>query len=400
MLLVLLLVVVGFLGIQTWRVVSAIVSIETAAVVPLPPSELSESHNQRTAAERQSPEDAPETVVKPEESVSDPDTTIDAPPSNTRLVSQAEAPAQAESQEARSASEVETPSRLEVVQQVVEAGIATGDPGESSIWEGREHLNILVLGVDRRAEGDQNADVIIVAHLDLLNHDLIGVSLPRDLLVDIPGVGPDKINSSFNHGVLANPDDPIAGVAKVRDTIESLFAIPIDGYVMVDFDGFEQIIDAVDGIAVTVPYDIVDTQYPTEDYGVETVSFDAGTQSMDGETALKYVRTRYADSDDARRERQIQVIEAIFDQGKSFSSIRNADEVILAMGSAIQTSFPLEEQLTLARLAFLMEPSNISLVALAPPLIEAGWTEDGRWIYTGDLTEINAFVRSTLGLAQ
>lgn len=392
----LLVVSVIVLGAQSWRVVSAIVSVEKAAVVPLPPSE--------NVAISSTEEEAPRSVAAT--SGSDPSLQTggaseppksDAPP-HTSISASDDAAEGSDGDGADEASQPDSPSRLEVVREVVEAGMATGDPGRSTIWEGRDHLNILVLGVDRRAEGDQNADVIILAHLDLMEHRLTGVSLPRDLLVEVPGVGLDKINSSFNYGVKSSPDDPAAGVAKVRDTVEALYGIPVDGYVMVDFEGFEQVVDAVDGVTVNVPYEIVDDEYPTEDYGVETVTFAAGEQSMDGETALKYVRTRHADSDDARRDRQLQVINAIFSSGKSFSSIRNADDVILAMGGAIQTSFPLEEQLTLARLAFTMEPDDINLVPLTQPLIDSGWTDDGRWVYIGDQEQIKAFVWDTLGL--
>lgn len=398
----LLAVSVVVLGVQSWRIVSAIVSVEKAAVVPLPPSQT------ENAAPPTNSEDAPRSIAStsgtdaPEHAGSNSaePPTSDTPPHTSVGASGSDDEAEGDGADAAAdeAIEADSPSRLEVVREVVEAGMASGDPGRSTIWGNRESLNILVLGVDRRAEGDQNADVIILAHLDLLGHRLTGVSLPRDLLVEVPGIGLDKINSSFNYGVIADPDDPAAGVAKVRDTVEALYGIPIDGYVMVDFDGFEQVIDAVDGVTVNVPYDIVDTEYPTEDYGVETITFSAGEQRMDGETALKYVRTRHADSDDARRERQLQVIKSIFASGKSFSSIRNADDVILAMAGAIQTSFPLEEQLTLARLAFVMEPSDIELVPLAQPLIEAGWTEDGRWVYTGDPEAIKSFVWETLGL--
>jgi LCP family protein required for cell wall assembly len=275
--------------------------------------------------------------------------------------------------------------------------MADGDPGLSEVWEGRESLNILVLGVDRRPDGgDQNADVIVIAQLDLVSHTLTGVSIPRDLLVTIPGAGDGKINESYNQGVLNSPDDPVAGVARVRDTVESTFGVRIDGYVLVDFSGFEEIVDALGGIEVEVPYAIVDNEYPTEDYGTEEIRFEPGLQHMNGELALKYVRTRNADSDDARRERQIDVIVSILQQGKSFSSIANADELIVTAGDAIQTSFSLEEQLTLARLARMMTPEQVSIVTLGEPLLISGWTDAGQWVYTADPDELRRFVQQAL----
>lgn len=363
------------LAIQSWRVLSAIVDVEHAAVVPLPPSNIALA-TPTTMAE--SPTEAPVAAATNASDTSAPTATATTVPSPSALPDP---------------TENDPPSRLEVAQQLVDAGINGGDPGDSEIWDGKTELNILVLGVDKRADGgDQNADVIIIAHLDLGNHRLAGVSLPRDLEVEIPGIGSDKINGSYNYGVLASPDDPVAGVAKVRDTIETLFGIPIDGYVLVDFSGFSDVVDAMGGITVDVPYEIVDNEYPTEDYGITTIHFDPGVQEMDGEQALIYVRTRHADSDDARRERQLDVIRAIFEQGKSVESIANADEIILSAGGAIQTSFDLEEQLTLARVAIEMQDGDIVLTTLGEPILQPGWSDDGRWIYTGDPDEIKAFI--------
>jgi LCP family protein required for cell wall assembly len=376
--LVILSVLTIILAIQSWRVLSAIVDAEHAAVVPLPPSDVALT---TATSVPPTPTDVPAVIATGAPSTTVPTESL---PTETALPS----PSATSEPE-----EHDPPSRLEVAQQLVDAGISGGDPGKSEIWEGKTGLNILVLGVDKRADGgDQNADVIIIAHLDLANHRLAGVSLPRDLLVEIPGVGEDKINGSYNYGVLASPDDPVAGVAKVRDTIESMFGIPIDGYVLVDFSGFSDVVDAMGGITVDVPYEIVDDEYPTEDYGITTIHFDPGVQEMNGEDALVYVRTRHADSDDARRQRQLDVIRAIFEQGKSVESITNADEIILSAGDAMQTSFDLEEQLTLARVAFEMSDGDIALTTLGEPVLEAAWSDDGLWIYTGDPEEIKAFV--------
>ncbi len=366
-----------------WQVISALVHLEQAAVVPLPPSTVTETTTGQpvvslpstAALLADSQTDFNGSVASPLPTVALPPTTVPA----------------------TGTAESESLSRLEVAQALVEASITNGDPGTSSIWEGRDSLLIMVLGVDRRPDGgDQNADVIIVARLDLIDKTLTGVSIPRDLLVEIPGVGQGKINGAYNSGVQDAPDDPVAGVAMVRDTLESLFGLRIDGYVLVDFAGFENIVDALGGINIDVPYEIVDTKYPTEDYGEETITFAAGPQHMDGDAALKYVRTRHADSDDARRQRQIDVISAILTEGRSLSSIARADELIVTASEAIQTSFSLEEQLTLARLAMQMSPASVSIVTLAEPLLASGWTEDGAWVYTADPDELYAFVHDAL----
>lgn len=288
-------------------------------------------------------------------------------------------------------------SRLDIAQIIVSASIPGDDPGRSSIWGGKSHINVLVLGVDRRPDGgDQNSDVIIIARVDLIEEKVAAVSLPRDLYVDVPDVYTGKINGAYNAGVAAAPDDRAAGVVMVRDTIEQLYGVYIDGYVTIDFDGFEEVIDAVGGIDITVPEAIVDEDYPTIDYGTERVEFKAGPQHMDGERALKYVRTRNTDNDDARRVRQIDVLLALFGQAKSIDSIRHGDEIIVALGDTVQTGFDLEQQLTLARVARNMDENDITLTTLEAPMITGGYTEEGAWVYYSDPVEVAAFIDETL----
>lgn len=407
------LVLIGAIGYQGWRIVEAIVQAEQSAVIAWPTREPSNSQSVALVP-TDTTEPAPATsptataTVTPSDYVSATDGAQPTPPAavpsptatlalpTMTAVTSAAAPPTATATPALAQGPGET-SHLSVVKDILGAGVEGGDPGRASVWGGRTSLNILIVGVDRRAEGgDQNADVLIIAHVDLINKRVAAVSLPRDLLVDIPGIGADKINGAYNYGVLSDPDSAVSGVAKVRDTIESYLGVPLDGYVLIDFNGFEAVVDSVGGVDIDVPYEIVDEEYPTEDYGVETIRFEPGMQHMDGETALKYVRTRHADSDDARRERQYQVLLALFDKGKSIGSVTRADEMIVALGRSVQTSFPLDQQLTLARLGNDIDREDIRLSVLGPPLLESGYTEDGRWVYIGDQVTVANFVRDAL----
>jgi LCP family protein required for cell wall assembly len=395
-------------GVYAWRILSAIVEVQKAAVVALPTraSDLPSYAGPDTATP--TPASAPtETALPnvraepspgsaPDAATSSQTATPPPPTSTTEPATETPAP----TQESRPA-ELPTgddPSRLDVIQNIIGQSINDEDPGRSKVWGGKTSLNILLLGVDKRPDGgDQNADVIIIAHVDLIAKKVSAVSLPRDLLIEIPGVGPDKINSAYNHGVKNDPENPAAGVALVRDTVEQNFGVPIDGYVLIDFKGFEEVVDAVGGVEIDVPEEIVDEEYPTEDYGVETVRFEAGRQHMDGEQALKYARTRHGDNDDARRERQFQVLIALFKKAKSIDSITKGDQIILALSDNVQTSFGLEQQLTLARIGYSMTEKDIELVSVAPPLVWEGYTDDGRWVYRSDPTELAAFVNEALG---
>jgi LCP family protein required for cell wall assembly len=393
-------VLLAVLAIQSWKVVNAIVDAEKAVVVPLPTRETEvafQGLGNVTPISSTTPTPTPTT--EPTQAPAQPTTFAGVQVTLTPTTEPTEAPTVAATitPTTEPTDEPDSPSRLDVLRQVVAAGMENGDPGTSSVWDGKKELFILVLGVDRRADGgDQNADVIIIAHLDLVAHKMSSVSIPRDLLVDIPGVGPDKINGSYNDGVLADPDNAVAGVAKVRDTVEQVFGIPIDAYVLIDFDGFKSVVDSVGGIDVDVPEAIHDEDYPTEDYGTEVFDLAAGPQHLDGDTALKYVRTRHDDSDDGRRARQQSVLLALFNKGKSFSSVTKVDDLILAAGDSVQTSFPLEQQLTLVRLAYEMQDADINMASLGQPILQAGETPDGRWAYVGDINEIVSFVHDSL----
>ena len=408
--LVVLALIVAVAGVYAWGIISALNDSQGSAVVPLPTRSSDIAFTRSTvtppANETSVPTPQPTNVSSTDASPSaDDEETAASLPVSTRDDASVATPSVeiepaatvAPSTDQTQLATSEELSRLDILQQIVSASMQNGDPGRSSVWQGKTEINILVLGVDRRPDGgDQNSDVIIVARVDLIGQKVSGVSLPRDLLVDSPGVYTGKINGAYNAGVAEAPDDKAAGIVKVRDTIETIYGIPIDGYVLIDFDGFEEVIDAVGGVDLTVPEAIVDEEYPTTDYGTERVEFQAGYQHMDGDRALKYVRTRNTDSDDARRERQLDVLLALFDQGKSLDSIRSGDEMIVALSDTVQTSLGLEQQLTLARIARAMDRGDITLTTLEAPLIQGGYTEDGAWVYFSDPAVVAAFIDETL----
>lgn len=289
------------------------------------------------------------------------------------------------------------PSKMDVAQGVISTGTGAGAPDPKEVWTGRDSITFLVLGVDERPGDDErNADSILLARLDLNTRTLNAVSIPRDLQVEIPGYGLGKINGAYNLGLDGDMDNRIGGVSLMRDTIELNFDVVIDEYVLVNFEGFTEIVDALGGIDIDVPEAIHDPEYPTEDYGVTTFEVEAGPQRMDGETALKYARTRSQDSDDARRERQMLVIMAMFEQGKDIGNLPRIVDIINAVGDSVQTGIDFRGQVSLARAALDMDEEDIQMWKVAPPLVEPGTSADGAWIYVGNQAEITAYIHAAL----
>jgi LCP family protein required for cell wall assembly len=174
---------------------------------------------------------------------------------------------------------------------------------------------VLFIGTDGgRSPGRQNSnrsDSLLLLRTDPGKHRLTYLSIPRDLRVDIPGHGPGKINAANQYG----------GPALTLSTVRALTGIPIEHVVVVNFDGFKELIDALGGIEINVPKPILSNKFdcPYPPKRCETWKgwrFGKGWQHMDGRHALVYSRIREnqldpSDTDISRGTRQQQVAEAV-----------------------------------------------------------------------------------------
>ncbi len=227
-------------------------------------------------------------------------------------------------------------------------------------WNKKERINILLLGADtnaaRRAQGEVPlSDTIIIATIDPATKKVGLLSIPRDLLVEIPGVGKDKINAAYSNGSLTS----ITGPGLVRATIEYNFNIKIDYYAVVDFAGFQKIVDTLGGVTLDVPAPIKDDQYPGEQFNYTRIVFHSGLQHMNGIQALRYVRTRHDDNDFARGMRQQQLLTALRQQSLSLGLITKAPDLIAQLGDTIRTDLPPSDVLKLAKLGTEIKSSDI-----------------------------------------
>jgi LCP family protein required for cell wall assembly len=180
-------------------------------------------------------------------------------------------------------------------------------------------VNLLILGIDRRPDqGDvSHTDTMLLVRVDSRRPSIKLLSIPRDLWVTIPGQGEGRINTAHFIGEVIKAG---TGPKLAAETVNLNFDLKVHRTLRLDFDDFRTVIDAAGGIDVDVPYTIVDTAYPTEDYGTTTIRIPAGRQHMDGETALRYARTRHGSSDFERAARQQQILVAL---GKKLSSPLN-----------------------------------------------------------------------------
>lgn len=208
----------------------------------------------------------------------------------------------------------------------------------------------LIVGIDSRSakSGLLNTDSMIIATYHYDSKKVTMVSVPRDLYVKIPNEGwYTKINAFYSHGEGIKKG---SGLNYLKSTLQNLTGIEIQYYAMVDLQGFKKIVDAVGGVTINVENTFTDYTYPVERKNkpvYETITFKKGVQTMDGERALKYARSRHSSdngegTDFARAKRQQKVIAALKDKVLSSSTLLNPQKVLEIMG-AIQDNIKLSQ---------------------------------------------------------
>jgi LCP family protein required for cell wall assembly len=188
-------------------------------------------------------------------------------------------------------------------------------------WDGKERFTVLLMGLDKRPNETGTAfrtDSMILVSLDPVTHSVGILSVPRDLYVEIPRdtvvrayYGLQRVNTGYYLGETVQPG---YGPKLAMQTVQYNLGVRVNDYIVYDFEAVTAIVDAVGGIDITVPRDIVDPIYPDMYGGYDPLYIKAGLQHMDGAMALKYARTRHDSSDIDRAERQQQIIYAMRDK--------------------------------------------------------------------------------------
>ncbi|MEI7772880.1 MAG: LCP family protein, partial [Chloroflexales bacterium] len=240
-------------------------------------------------------------------------------------------------------------------------------------------VNVLLLGSDRRPgeSWTTRSDAIVVIHLDPGRQRVALLSLPRDLIVPIPGYGQARINATTVYGDLS--PELGGGVALARRTVSEYLDIPIDYVLRTDFHAFMAAVDAIGGVDVDVPEALYDPEYPTMDYGYMEASFAPGLQHMDGETALIYARVRHSDSGYARNRRQQLVLLAILNQVRQhniLAQVQMISDLTTALRDDIQTDMSLERMLGLAWAFRRVSPAAVERYALDETMVSEGVLAD------------------------
>ena len=216
--------------------------------------------------------------------------------------------------------------------------------------------NVLLIGSDTRPQlGDPGrSDSLILVRMDP-KHDFISMlSFPRDLYVNIPGMGMNKINAAYSQGP-----------AKTIETIQELTGEPVNDYVIVDFAGFSKLVDAVGGVYLDVDRRYFNKNVGTAATNYADIDLQPGYQKLDGADALSYVRYRHTDSDYDRIARQQQFLSELKRQTKQLGNLTNVTTFRKIYGKNIETSITnVPKFLSLLELALTVPKDRIARVAI------------------------------------
>ncbi len=211
-------------------------------------------------------------------------------------------------------------------------------------------VNILLLGSDWRGGGGFRTDVLLLISLNKKTGTATLVSFPRDLYVDIPGVGMQRINAAQEFG----------GFALTAATFMNNFGVDVDYYMLTNFSGFTSIVDTLGGINVFASNSLNDVcalPQAVDDY----CFIPYGNNYMDGQTALWYVRSRSSTSDFDRTRRAQEVLIALFQKAMSLDALSRGAELYGLFKGSVDTDVSVGTVLELLPLAgkILNDPSLI-----------------------------------------
>ncbi len=225
-----------------------------------------------------------------------------------------------------------------------------------------EPATILVIGTDGGSapgRGDSNrSDSLLLMRTDPDRHRLAYLSIPRDLRVDIPGFGSAKINAANQFG----------GPALTIATVRAFTGLPIHHVIVLDFDGFKELIDALGGVEVDVPKKILSNKFDCPYKAARCAEWDGwrfekGTQTMDGRRALVYSRIRTnqldpSDNDVTRGGRQQAVAAALGDEIASFGTFLRLPFIGDSLAAPLTTDLSASELMKLGWVRFRADESR------------------------------------------
>ncbi len=274
------------------------------------------------------------------------------------------------------------------------SGTATLTPGASGTqqplpqWNGKDRLNILLVGVDQRqGEATFNTDTMIVASIDPVSKQVAMLSLPRDMEgIPLPaswpahayyanGLYPAKINSLWSRaagapGLFPFPGNRInRGYQALKGALGALYQLNIQYYVSVNFEGFQKAVDELGGVTIDVQMPVTDDHMPIPDSRAVNLYIPAGIQHLDGQAALAYARARHTSNDFDRAQRQQRVILSLREQTdlRSLLDFGRLERLTADLKDAVHTDIPADLFPQLMGLGESLDLGHLHSLVFTPP---------------------------------
>ncbi|QRG68124.1 LCP family protein [Brevibacillus choshinensis] len=268
----------------------------------------------------------------------------------------------------------------------VDGGAAT-KAAEIPQWDGKDRVNILLMGVDRRGmknNGLPRSDSMMLVSIDPVSKRYDLFSILRDTYVDIPGNGSSRINSAIVDG----------GPELAMKTVSQFTGLPVDRYVITDFEGFKALIDSVGGVELDVEKNMY--YHDPTDKGVYDINLKKGVQQLDGNKALQYVRFRHdATSDYTRTERQRKLLAAVADQMKKGTTLIQLPSILKEVTPYIQTNIGTMDMLKLSSLGLNLNTQSPGKYQL-PPMGMFRESHRAGSVLVPDVDQVQSFIQETL----
>lgn len=290
----------------------------------------------------------------------------------------------------------------ELVGGIFSSGVQTPGATPAPRWDGKERLNVLLVGIDQRGDSASfNTDTLIVASVDPVNGTVTMFSIPRDT-VDFPVPASaqslygttygNKINSYYASASRHPNVFPEGPMPALREMLGNFYGMKIDYSLMVNFTGFQEIVDALDGVRITARNPVTDDSYPIGGGKYARIHVLAGVHAMDGAEALIFARSRHGSSDFDRAARQQQVISAIRAQSDMAAITRNLPSLAAALKDSLKSDFPQQDLPLLLDLIAQIDAGSIRSIVFTPPNYQTVGSDSRGYIITPDVAKIRAAV--------
>lgn len=284
------------------------------------------------------------------------------------------------------------PSPVPSVSRALEPPAASASPAIQALPARTPALtntrNFLVIGLDRRPDGTGPAlaDSLVLVVLDESSKHVGLVSIPRDLYVEIPESGTDRINTVYQVAKRTRREP----LELLRRVVEDTLRLPIEHALALDLGVFERAVDAVGGVDVQVPCAIRDNFVDARvEGGRRLLDLDEGQRHLDGVTAAMYARSRHGRSDFHRARRQQAILLGV-QRALSGLGVLKLPELWSAFESSVETDMRRIDLLSLARRGNDTDPAHLHGLIIGHDHVEGFRTPEGKAVLLPKYDKIDA----------